>query len=68
MAHHGDLQFPVIDAHSDEQAEEPAQDPIQEEREHELQSDRLPGAAATPHVNGPIEFVYPTGSGCPVPR
>jgi hypothetical protein len=34
MAEHGDCQLPVIDAHSDEQAEEPAQDAIQEEREH----------------------------------
>ncbi len=34
MAQHGDLQLPIIDARSDEQAEEAAQDAIQEEREH----------------------------------
>jgi hypothetical protein len=34
VAQHGDLQLPIIDARSDEQAEEAAQDAIQEEREH----------------------------------
>jgi hypothetical protein len=34
MAQHGDLQFPIIDARADEQAEEPAQEAIQKEREH----------------------------------
>jgi len=43
VAQHGDLQVPIIDAQADEHAEKPAQDPIQEEREHEAQSDRLPG-------------------------
>jgi hypothetical protein len=41
-AHHGDLQLPVIDARSDEQAEEPAQDAIQEEREHGRSLTRSP--------------------------
>ncbi len=34
MAQHGDLQVPVIDAHSHEHSEKPAQDAIQQEREH----------------------------------
>ena len=59
MAQHGDLQVPITEAHAAEHPENPAQDPIQEEGEHGPQSDRLPGAAATPHVNGPIRFVYP---------
>ncbi len=34
MAQHGDLQVPIIDTRSDEQAEQAAQDAIQEECEH----------------------------------
>jgi hypothetical protein len=60
MAQHGDLQVPIIDTRSDEQAEQAAQDAIQEGIRARGQSDGLPGVTAT-HVNGPIEFVYPTG-------
>jgi len=51
MAQHDDLQVPIIDAHAYEQAEQPRTGSDTGGTRARAQSDRLPGVAATPHVN-----------------